>query len=37
MFWELEQLEQKLQKGNTDKKSLKKDFNKIKNLMKEQT
>jgi hypothetical protein len=37
MLWELEQLEQKLQKGNTDKKSLKKDLNKIKNLMKEKT
>ncbi|RKJ29898.1 hypothetical protein D7X33_42120 [Butyricicoccus sp. 1XD8-22] len=37
MIWELEQLEQKLQKGNTDKKSLKKDLNKIKNLMKEKT
>ena len=37
MFWELEQLEQKLQKDNTNMKNLKKDFNKIKNLMKEQT
>jgi len=37
MFWELEQLEQRLQKDNTNMKNLKKDFNKIKSLMKEQT
>lgn len=37
MYLELEQLEQKLQKDNLNMKNLKKDFNKIKNLMKEQT
>jgi hypothetical protein len=37
MFLELEQLEQKLQKDNTNMKKLEKDFNKIKSLMKEQT
>ncbi|WP_191562588.1 YhcN/YlaJ family sporulation lipoprotein [Metabacillus idriensis] len=35
IFLELEQLEQKLQKDNTKKKSLKKSFDKIKSLMKE--
>ncbi|MCM3126085.1 MULTISPECIES: YhcN/YlaJ family sporulation lipoprotein [unclassified Mesobacillus] len=37
MFWELEKLEQKLQKDNANMKDLKKDFNNIKKLMKEQT
>ena len=37
MYLELDQLEQKLQKDNTNMKNLKKDFNKIKSLMKEQT
>ncbi|CAN7648944.1 YhcN/YlaJ family sporulation lipoprotein [Bacillus sp. SD075] len=37
MYLELEQLEQKLQKDNTNMKKLEKDFNKIKTLMKEQT
>jgi hypothetical protein len=35
MYLELEQLEQKLQKDNTQKKTLKKEFDKIKSLMKE--
>ncbi|CAK6481373.1 YhcN/YlaJ family sporulation lipoprotein [Peribacillus castrilensis] len=37
MYFELDQLEQKLQKGNTNMKKLEKDFNKIKSLMKEQS
>jgi Sporulation lipoprotein YhcN/YlaJ (Spore_YhcN_YlaJ) len=37
MYLELDQLEQKLQKDHTNRKNLKKDFNKIKSLMKEQT
>jgi uncharacterized protein (DUF342 family) len=37
MYLELDRLEQKLQKDNTNMKNLKKDFNKIKSLMKEQT
>jgi Sporulation lipoprotein YhcN/YlaJ (Spore_YhcN_YlaJ) len=37
MYLELDQLEQKLQKDNTNMKNLKKDFNKIKSLMKEET
>ncbi|MDE3839184.1 hypothetical protein C0966_07395 [Bacillus methanolicus] len=37
MYLELDQLEQKLQKDNLNMKNLKKDFNKIKSLMKEQT
>ena len=37
MFWELEKIEQKLQKNNTNKKSLKKDLKKLENLIKEQT
>jgi hypothetical protein len=37
MYIELEQLEQKLQKNKTNMKTLKKDFSKIKTLMKEQT
>jgi preprotein translocase subunit SecF len=36
MYLELDQLEQKIQKDNTNKKELEKDFNKIKSLMKEQ-
>ncbi|WP_026562852.1 YhcN/YlaJ family sporulation lipoprotein [Bacillus sp. J37] len=35
MYLELEQLEQKLQKDKTEKKTLKKEFDKIKSLMKE--
>ncbi|OAS89523.1 MULTISPECIES: YhcN/YlaJ family sporulation lipoprotein [Metabacillus] len=35
MYLELEQLEQKLQKNKTEKKTLKKEFNKIKSLMNE--
>ncbi|MDW7617497.1 YhcN/YlaJ family sporulation lipoprotein [Peribacillus simplex] len=37
MYLELDQLEQKIQKDNTKRKELEKDFNKIKSLMKEQT
>ncbi|MFP3511503.1 hypothetical protein SB775_17995 [Peribacillus sp. SIMBA_075] len=37
MYLELDQLEQKIQKDNTKRKKLEKDFNKIKSLMKEQT
>jgi|SRR5690606_37087746 len=37
MFWELEKIEQKLQQNDTNKKNLKKDLNKLKSLMKEQT
>ena len=37
MFWELEKIEQRLKKNDTNKKNLKKDLNKLKNLMKEQT
>ena len=37
MYLELDQLEKKLQKDHTNRKNLKKDFNKIKSLMKEQT
>lgn len=36
MYLELDQLEQKIQKDNTNRKELEKDFNKIKSLMKEQ-
>ena len=35
IYWELEQLEEKLQKDKTKKKTLNKEFNNIKNLMKE--
>jgi hypothetical protein len=34
---ELDQLEQKIQKDNTNRKELEKGFNKIKSLMKEKT
>ena len=37
MFLELEKLEQKLEKNNTNMKDLKKDLKKLKSLMKEQT
>jgi Sporulation lipoprotein YhcN/YlaJ (Spore_YhcN_YlaJ) len=37
MFWELEKIEQRLQKNNTNKKSLKKDLKKLESLLKEQT
>jgi hypothetical protein len=37
MFWELEKIEQRLQQNNTNRKNLKKDLNKLKSLMKEQT
>jgi len=37
MLWELEKIEQRLQKNNTNKKSLKKDLKKLENLIKEQT
>ncbi|NUH86365.1 YhcN/YlaJ family sporulation lipoprotein [Bacillus firmus] len=37
MFWELEKIEQKLQQHDTNKKNLKRDLNKLKSLMKEQT
>ncbi|WP_428912306.1 YhcN/YlaJ family sporulation lipoprotein [Niallia sp. Krafla_26] len=37
MFWELEKIEQRLQKDNPKKKNVKKDLDKLKNLMKEQT
>ncbi len=37
MFWELEKIEQRLQKNNTNKKSLKKDLKKLKSLIKEKT
>ena len=37
MYLELDQLEQKIQKDNTNREELEKDFNKIKSLMKEQT
>jgi hypothetical protein len=37
MYLELDQLEQKIQKDNTNRKELEKDFNKIKSLMKEKT
>ncbi|CAK6481332.1 YhcN/YlaJ family sporulation lipoprotein [Peribacillus simplex] len=37
MYLELDQLEQKIQKDNTNRKELEKDFNKIKSLMKEET
>ncbi len=37
MYLELDQLEQKIQKGNTKRKELEKDFIKIKSLMKEKT
>lgn len=37
MYWELDKLEQRLKKDNTTMKNLKKDINKIKSLMKEQT
>jgi len=37
MFWELENIEQRLKKNDTNEKNLKKDLNKLKSLMKEQT
>lgn len=37
MFWELEKIEQRLQKNNTNKKRLKKDLQKLESLIKEQT
>ncbi|MBD8068108.1 YhcN/YlaJ family sporulation lipoprotein [Bacillus sp. PS06] len=37
MFWELEKIEQRLQKNNTNKKSLKKDLKKLESLIKEQS
>ena len=37
MFWELEKIEQRLQKNNTNKKGLKKDLKKLESLLKEQT
>ncbi|MEK5364090.1 YhcN/YlaJ family sporulation lipoprotein [Peribacillus castrilensis] len=37
MYLELDQLEQKIQKDNTNRKEVEKDFNKIKSLMKEKT
>ncbi|CEG33160.1 YhcN/YlaJ family sporulation lipoprotein [Peribacillus castrilensis] len=37
MYLELDQLEQKIQKDNTNRKEIEKDFNKIKSLMKEET
>lgn len=37
MFWELEKIEQRLQKNNTNKKSIKKDLKKLESLIKEQT
>jgi hypothetical protein len=37
MFWELEKIEQRLQNSDTNKKNLKKDLNKLKSLIKEQT
>lgn len=37
MFWELEKIEQRLQKNNTNKKSLKRDLKKLESLIKEQT
>jgi hypothetical protein len=35
IYWELEQLEEKLQKDKTKKKTLQKEFNNIQNLMRE--
>lgn len=37
MFWELEKIEQRLQKNNMNKKSLKKDLQKLESILKEQT
>ena len=37
MFWELEKIEQRLEKNNTNKKGLKKDLKKLESLLKEQT
>ncbi|WP_382920097.1 YhcN/YlaJ family sporulation lipoprotein [Streptomyces sp. NPDC057062] len=37
IFWELENIEQRLKKNDTNEKNLKNDLNKLKSLMKEQT